>query len=310
MFDFGIRRGALLLCAWMACGASASDFGVQSRDSTILLTLANLGHKPGYDGGGVDPTEVMETGQTSADDMLASGLLFYGPDGFDRVNTGSYFLFQDVTIEEAHLGFDLTQQASVSGEANPGAFSYNELEIVFQPSTPLDAVLTVQYDGTTNLGRDEVGLELRELLPDGSVGSPLFVLSTAAAGMGDSGSVSASVSLLASQRYRLLARGEAEAVVLAEIESFVRGSLAIRCAADLTTEGANPGDAAYAVPDGSVTVTDLTYFAERWIMNDQAVADLTTDGTNPGDAGYEEPDGSVTVTELTYFVERWIAGCA
>ncbi|MEM1331388.1 MAG: GC-type dockerin domain-anchored protein [Planctomycetota bacterium] len=81
------------------------------------------------------------------------------------------------------------------------------------------------------------------------------------------------------------------------------------CPADITTDGANPGDAGYLVPDGSVTVSDLTAFVEQWLANDLAVADITTDGANPGDAGFLVPDGAVTVNDLTVYVELWLAGC-
>ncbi|MEM1329174.1 MAG: alpha-amylase family glycosyl hydrolase [Planctomycetota bacterium] len=87
-------------------------------------------------------------------------------------------------------------------------------------------------------------------------------------------------------------------------------SLAPQCTADLTTEGTNPGDAGYGTPDGTATVSDLTFFVEAWVSGDATVADLTTEGTNPGDASYGTPDGSVTVTDLTFFVEAWIGGCA
>ena len=79
--------------------------------------------------------------------------------------------------------------------------------------------------------------------------------------------------------------------------------------ADVTTAATNPGDPGYGVPDGSVTVADLTYFVEFWIAGDLGVADITTAATNPGDPGFGVPDGSVTVADLTFFVEIWIGGC-
>ncbi|MEM1329175.1 MAG: GC-type dockerin domain-anchored protein [Planctomycetota bacterium] len=81
------------------------------------------------------------------------------------------------------------------------------------------------------------------------------------------------------------------------------------CFADITTDGANPGDSVFLVPDGAVTVGDLTTFVEQWIAGDTAIADVTTDGANPGDAGFLVPDGSVTVGDLSAFVEQWLAGC-
>ncbi|MEM1331472.1 MAG: GC-type dockerin domain-anchored protein [Planctomycetota bacterium] len=81
------------------------------------------------------------------------------------------------------------------------------------------------------------------------------------------------------------------------------------CNPDVTTDGTNPGDPGYGVPDGSVTVADLTYFVEQWINGVVAVADVTTDGTNPGDPGYGVPDGLVTIADLTYYVEIYLNGC-
>ncbi|MEM1329190.1 MAG: GC-type dockerin domain-anchored protein [Planctomycetota bacterium] len=81
------------------------------------------------------------------------------------------------------------------------------------------------------------------------------------------------------------------------------------CVPDITTDGANPGDPDFLVPDGSVTVSDLTTFVEQWVALDASVADITTDGANPGDPDFLVPDGSVTVSDLTTFVELWVAGC-
>ncbi|MEM1331654.1 MAG: GC-type dockerin domain-anchored protein [Planctomycetota bacterium] len=81
------------------------------------------------------------------------------------------------------------------------------------------------------------------------------------------------------------------------------------CDPDITTDGANPGDPSFLVPDGQVTVSDLTTFVERWLVQDVAVADITTDGANPGDPDFLVPDGQVTVSDLSGFVELWLAGC-
>ncbi|MEM1329098.1 MAG: GC-type dockerin domain-anchored protein [Planctomycetota bacterium] len=80
------------------------------------------------------------------------------------------------------------------------------------------------------------------------------------------------------------------------------------CIPDVSTSGSNPGDAGFGEPDGSVDVSDLTYFVETWIGGGLE-ADLTTSGSNPGDADYGVPDEMVDVSDLTFFVEAWIAGC-
>ncbi|MEM1331035.1 MAG: M12 family metallo-peptidase [Planctomycetota bacterium] len=71
------------------------------------------------------------------------------------------------------------------------------------------------------------------------------------------------------------------------------------CIADLTQDIGTPG-----VPDGQVTVVDLTYFVEAWLNQDAEIADLSQDIGTPG-----VPDGQVTVVDLTYFIEVWIEGC-
>ncbi|MEM1331515.1 MAG: GC-type dockerin domain-anchored protein [Planctomycetota bacterium] len=82
-----------------------------------------------------------------------------------------------------------------------------------------------------------------------------------------------------------------------------------RCISDLTTGGANPGDAGFGVPDGASNTADLTYFVERWLAQDAYDTDMTTDGANPGDTGFGVPDGIVNTADLTYYVERWLNGC-
>ncbi|MEM1330060.1 MAG: GC-type dockerin domain-anchored protein [Planctomycetota bacterium] len=81
------------------------------------------------------------------------------------------------------------------------------------------------------------------------------------------------------------------------------------CEPDITTDGANPGDPGFLMPDGQVTVADLSTFVEQWLVQNLAVTDITTDGTNPGDPSFLVPDGQVTVADLSAFVELWLAGC-
>ncbi|MEM1331038.1 MAG: M64 family metallopeptidase [Planctomycetota bacterium] len=81
------------------------------------------------------------------------------------------------------------------------------------------------------------------------------------------------------------------------------------CRPDRSTDGANPNDPGYGIPDGQVTISDLTWYIERWWIFREQVADVTTTGANPGDPGYGVPDGVVDVTDLTTFIEFWLAGC-
>ncbi|MEM1331322.1 MAG: GC-type dockerin domain-anchored protein [Planctomycetota bacterium] len=87
--------------------------------------------------------------------------------------------------------------------------------------------------------------------------------------------------------------------------SLVSSSSGLYFAVDVTSDGANPGDGYHGVPDGLVTVTDLTYFIEAWNAH-ISVADITTLGANPGDGLYMVPDGVVDVTDLSTFVEVWL----
>ncbi|MEM1330112.1 MAG: alkaline phosphatase [Planctomycetota bacterium] len=77
---------------------------------------------------------------------------------------------------------------------------------------------------------------------------------------------------------------------------------------DITTDNTNPGDAGYLVPDGVVTIRDLTTFVELWIADEVSEADITTDEAMPGDSAYFLPDGVVTATDLSSFVEVWANG--
>ncbi|MEM1330377.1 MAG: GC-type dockerin domain-anchored protein [Planctomycetota bacterium] len=82
----------------------------------------------------------------------------------------------------------------------------------------------------------------------------------------------------------------------------------VACDADVTATNANPGDKSYGVPDGTVDVSDLSWFVEHWAAGD-VLADVSTEPSNPGDEDYGVSDGSVTTADLTYFVENWLAGC-
>ena len=68
--------------------------------------------------------------------------------------------------------------------------------------------------------------------------------------------------------------------------------------ADVTTDGTGNG-----VPDGSVTLSDFSFYLTLWSSSNSR-ADLTTDGTSNG-----LPDGAVTLSDFSYYLGIWSAGC-
>jgi len=82
----------------------------------------------------------------------------------------------------------------------------------------------------------------------------------------------------------------------------------IACAADVTTQGAGDGDPGYGTPDGAVTGADISWFVNKWVVQDLA-ADVTTQGAGAGDPGFGEPDGAVTGADVNYYVNLWVGGC-
>ena len=107
----------------------------------------------------------------------------------------------------------------------------------------------------------------------------------------------------------VLSGGEMRTATADNIRVLLGGLPSNPCVPDITTDGANPGEPGFLVPDGLVSVGDLTAFVEQWVSGNAAVADITTDGANPGDPGFLVPDGSVSVGDLTAFVEQWVNGC-
>ena len=70
------------------------------------------------------------------------------------------------------------------------------------------------------------------------------------------------------------------------------------CFADLTTDGSSNG-----IPDGSVTLSDFSFYLSLWSSSNPA-ADVTTDGTANG-----IPDGAVTLSDFSFYLGLWSAGC-
>jgi hypothetical protein len=89
----------------------------------------------------------------------------------------------------------------------------------------------------------------------------------------------------------------------------VFGAAGTPCPADLTTQGAGPGDPGFGVPDGLVTGADINFYVNAWVAGDPAIADVTTQGAGPADPGFGVPDGLVTGADINYYVNLWVAGC-
>ena len=107
----------------------------------------------------------------------------------------------------------------------------------------------------------------------------------------------------ASARDVVLSMNQAEREALIEYVKFpfadpVLVDAPVACAADLTSDGTSNG-----VPDGTVTLSDFSYYIGLWSGGDP-IADVTTDGTSNG-----LPDDAVTLSDFSYYLSLWAAGC-
>lgn len=76
------------------------------------------------------------------------------------------------------------------------------------------------------------------------------------------------------------------------------------CPADITTEGATPGDPDYREPDGLTTLADFTLYLADW-----ANADPRADIASRADCLTPDPDGVVTLDDFACYLSVWAAGC-
>ena len=70
------------------------------------------------------------------------------------------------------------------------------------------------------------------------------------------------------------------------------------CVPDLTTTGTSNG-----TPDGTVDLSDFSYYLSLWSGGD-ARADVTTTGSDNG-----IPDAAVDLSDFSYYLSLWSAGC-
>ncbi len=220
-----------------AGAAGAAEIVPESRDSMLMVTFANLGYTAGYEGDGADPILLSSDALDSEDDFFVFDDMFYGPDGFDRINTGSFSAEQDVTFESGLMGFDFSAFATVSGDANPLITIDNDMFVYFAVSEDTSATLTVEYDGDTNVGDDAVGCRLREVGP-GSDPVVLDTLFNLGAFPDGPGMIEMEVELIAGKRYRFYVDSHARSLVtVGANESSINVTLALPCPADFTGEG-------------------------------------------------------------------------
>ncbi len=237
-----VNTNGMLLALGAAAGlmggaAGAAEIVPESRDSMLMVTFANLGYTAGYEGDGADPILLSSDALDSEDDFFVFDDMFYGPDGFDRINTGSFSAEQDVTFEPGLMGFDFSAFATVSGDANPLITIDNDMFVYFSVSEDTSATLTVEYDGDTNVGDDAVGCRLREVGP-GSDPVVLDTLFNLGAFPDGPGMIEMEVELIAGKRYRFYVDSHARSLVtVGANESSINVTLALPCPADFTGEG-------------------------------------------------------------------------
>ena len=272
--------GPLLVCCSVLHG---SEIVPESRESEIILVSSNLGYDMGYTGGGVGPVFFEEAGLGPGDDMVVLGNLFYGPDGFDRINSGSYDAQQGVTFDEATIAYDLTSFASVEGDASPLINVANRVYHYFTVSEDTSATVSVTYDGDTNVGDDEVALRLRRVGTgdDPDLLETLFALALYPDGPG---TVQEEVELLAGERYRLYVYARARSIKdsgAASSQVDMRLTLP-SCAADLNG-------------DGALDFFDVSAFLAAYNAMDP-LADFTG-------------DGMFNFFDVSAFLTAYTAGC-
>ena len=282
------RRSAAVLAASLLFANApvhATEIVPIDRDSSLSLNLANLGYIPGSTETG-EPIVLEETGLTSEDDMSFFGELYYGPDGFGRINSGTYVGLNDLFVEAQVLIVDLIQQSSVAGDASPSCEIDNSTDLLFTVSADSDAELVFEFDGNTNLGNDSIVLILRRVDADDGVLETLFQL--AATGLDGSGSGSETVSLLAGERYRLIVTGRARGLTsTGPVESDIFARL-------------------FLMPD-PCNAADL---AERFGVLDLADVSAFVSGfTTLGNESDLNDDGVWDLTDVTLFVGAFNAGC-
>lgn len=191
--------------------ASAQTLIFESRDSSLTIAPFNLGYNPGAGGG--DPGALIGTSTTmdSTADLAFSGSLFYGPDSFDRVNSGTYDATQDVTFSSSTLAVLLDQTATQSGTASPIVDIDNHALIYFSVDADTDASFAIELDGETNLtAKDFVRARLRKVTATGGHLSELFNAFSDANTGGDA--LIVPISLDAGARYELLLDGRVRVI--------------------------------------------------------------------------------------------------
>lgn len=232
MSSFVIAAACL---AGVAADAHA-QFVPESRSGLINLNVANLGPTPGYLSG-YSGDEFTASGTTSSDDLIAQDILYYGPDGFDRINNADYFALQDLTISSRRIEIDLMQDSTVAGDASPAIFLSNQAEYFFEVGETVTASVEIAYDGSTNSGNDFVGADVRRVGP-GEDPVVLGVLFTAATAPSGSGTVDGEIELIAGERYLINIRGDADqGPVNGSQSSHVRLTLFIPCLPDVNMDG-------------------------------------------------------------------------
>lgn len=280
------RAAGALAVSCFAAGATtatASDFIPELRESVVMVTPVNLGPFEGYVGGGGGEIEVELAGLNSADDYAAIGTYYYGPDGFDRYNNGTFAVTHDATIEPSMVGFAFTQSSTAEGDASPQVTAYNESVLYFSVSADVTASLSMSYDGNTNVGNDAVYLDLRRVGEgeNPTVLETLFSLGVYPAGEGED---EIEVELLAGERYRVSMDARAR--------SF-QGTGLVESALSVMLQ--MPGCPADLNGDGKLDFFDVSAFLVAYNAMDP-LADFTG-------------DGSFDFFDVSAFLSAFSAGC-
>lgn len=165
-FGAGIVGATLLVVS--AGTASAASLTIVSVSAEIVADPQHLGYDPGYGVGlagepfpSAPNTEASSTATTQSL-AIADGLV-WGPDLFDRTNTGYFETSLTGSATASAISADWSVYASAEGTASPELLSWSDYTVSFTVSEDTTATLDLLLGGSTNFSSDMVTFEIAEM---------------------------------------------------------------------------------------------------------------------------------------------------
>lgn len=168
--NIGVLGAALLVLP--AGMASAAALSIVSIAGQVTADPQHLGYEPGYGEGlaGEPLPSAPTTTQSSTASAMSLAImdeLYWGPDMFDRSNSGSFDLSLSATAGPSAITGAWDVYASASGEASPEIWNAASYSVNFTVSEDTTATLDLLLGGTTGFATDRVAFEIAE------VGAPI-----------------------------------------------------------------------------------------------------------------------------------------